>query len=321
MNVQVRRTFVIFTGALIFTMMLSAVGITNVEASKGKEKDRVRPFPMEQLEPSEVPDESKKRPVKSKHVISIKKIKRMRKTGKIKSPSENVPLTKLTSISTMKSTLIRISDPTKNPYNGVVFLASKIGGEWYRCSGTLIDANSVLTAAHCVYDNYNDVAATYVTVYPGEKNGSIGDGYNGLGIGYTEEWVDSDPPNEEVVSYYDVQYDFAVVNIDTYLTKRFTWPLRTSVSESEQVATTGYPAAYGYYMYKSVDEIADVDSIFHVISHNARQLSGMSGGPAWNSKQGRINQIGIISAGDATPSWACKFNSDRIDLINYWKGL
>ncbi|OYD08462.1 hypothetical protein CHM34_06435 [Paludifilum halophilum] len=66
-----------------------------------------------------------------------------------------------------------------------------------------------MTAAHCVYDTYNNVAASAIRVSPGR---SILMGALGLLRLAGRPTEDAQPDGEGKINYGDVRYDFAVVN-------------------------------------------------------------------------------------------------------------
>jgi glutamyl endopeptidase len=69
-------------------------------------------------------------------------------------------------------TRVRINPTTGIPYRQVVWITFSQDGSNYSCSGNLINANTVLTAGHCVHEGFGGSWSTNVRVYPG-RNGSL----------------------------------------------------------------------------------------------------------------------------------------------------
>jgi V8-like Glu-specific endopeptidase len=70
-----------------------------------------------------------------------------------------------------RDTRKQVPDTSAPPYSSAVLLQSRFPGDpagsWYTCSGTLIAADAVLTAAHCVYKHALGGLAEHVIAVPG----------------------------------------------------------------------------------------------------------------------------------------------------------
>ena len=64
-------------------------------------------------------------------------------------------------------TMSQIANTQDHPWRMNVKLVIRMGTSWYNCSGSMIDAETVLTAGHCVYDYGGYGWANEIWVYPG----------------------------------------------------------------------------------------------------------------------------------------------------------
>jgi hypothetical protein len=84
----------------------------------------------------------------------------------------------------MFANMSQITNVADHPFRMNAKLVMRYGSDWFVCSGTMRDAETVLTAGHCVYDYGGAGWADEIWVYPG---------YDGTG------W--SLPPDDSVGSY------------------------------------------------------------------------------------------------------------------------
>lgn len=214
----------------------------------------------------------------------------------------------------------RINPTTYFPYNAVANLEIRAqDGSWYACSGWYMDKNTVVTAAHCVYDNYDKEWSDFAFVTPA-RNGGTGEPYGwtyATDFHVTGEWINAKPSKKGYLNYGDVKHDYAVINVVDNHSKWFS--IRYSNHKNgESVNSTGYPGDKGYYfMYSSLGKITQLDTTEKVINHNCYVTGGMSGGPIFTSNDGDTTAIGINS----TASWSPQLTKSHYDRLKYWAGL
>lgn len=214
---------------------------------------------------------------------------------------------------------VRITDTTVSPYNSIaqIDFYDASTGNGYTCSGTFINQETVLTAAHCVYDSYNNRYYSGWHVYPGENGTDLPyHAFPATNAYVSSVWMNSSPPDSGRIYYSDVQNDFAVLKL-----AGSSHPYSQSVSSAsavgDSITSIGYPADhsiihngyYYYYMYRSAGKIDKIDS--GAITHSAYVTGGMSGGPIRKSSS-------IISV-NSTASWAPRFTSYHLNVLNDWK--
>lgn len=209
---------------------------------------------------------------------------------------------------------IKVSNTTSSPYNAMAQIDFRdASGNYYTCSGTFLDPDTVLTAAHCVYDNWNHQFYTWWNVYPGENGTTIPYGNFSSTSSYTDTgYITSQAPEPGKTYLGTVQYDYAVIKVNS----NHPYSLSTSTSSyiGDNITSYGYPWDLSpqngyYYLYKSSGVITNISS--NALIHTSYVQSGMSGGPILKSNS-------IISV-NSTASWAPKFTSTSRGLINTWK--
>ncbi|SHF37129.1 V8-like Glu-specific endopeptidase [Seinonella peptonophila] len=221
---------------------------------------------------------------------------------------------------------------TTYPYNAIAKLKStKPDGTIAHCTGIYIDRNTIITAAHCVY---NTVTNTPVTNIAWERS----PGPSGLPIyehgNTTKFWINSAYVNLEPVGTPTdpsaLQYDFAAIQVGQDSANWF--GIRATNHEAgEQVLATGYPISsdpnspyyYGDTQYKSLGNISSIVTFPGLLQTTAYLLGGMSGGPTWNTKVGTTAVIGINVGGpeDHSFSVSVRITGNTYNQIVYWKDL
>ncbi|MDQ2995507.1 MAG: serine protease [Chloroflexota bacterium] len=162
----------------------------------------------------------------------------------------------------------RITSTTSYPYGAIAHITSSIGG----CTGWLINANTVVTAGHCVFGSG---WATNVRVYPGRNGSSTPYGSCGASRLFSVTgWTSSKNRN----------YDYGAIKLNCSIGNStgsfgYRW---TSASLTGQASyTSGYPGdkTYGT-QWRSNDSIR-ISQTYRLYYANDT-FGGQSGSPVWN---------------------------------------
>lgn len=138
-----------------------------------------------------------------------------------------------------KDRRVQNTNTTIPPYNAISYLFVRWpDGKASRCTGFIIDRDSVLTAGHCVYSKGNGGWATGITVRPG-ANGSNNFPYGAFeseNLYSVTGWTE----------HSDRNYDYAVINISgTFPSTIGTFGYGVATNSNfggEFARVTGYPA-------------------------------------------------------------------------------
>lgn len=176
---------------------------------------------------------------------------------------------------------------------------------WY-----YIDKNTVLTAAHCLYDTYNNVWYKFAYIYParnGEDNYPYGWVYS-TNFYVNSSWINAEPADASSVYYKDVQNDWGIINLNSNHYYHLNFSTTAAVGDGDYAA--GYPADKGtYYLYRSLGKITSISG--GAIVHSSYVTGGMSGGPIYYTKNGVLGAISINS----THNWGLYINSTKKSTI------
>ncbi|WP_175552394.1 trypsin-like serine peptidase [Seinonella peptonophila] len=256
-------------------------------------------------------------------VTDLPKPKVSEKNGFLGSDNEKMDTKNL--LNSLVPNNLEITHHTTYPYNAVArLLVEKTPGNYNWCSGFYIDRNTIITAAHCVYNTTTNTPAVNI-----EYERSPGPTGNPLyEFGATKKfWINSgyvDLPNENG-NISDSKYDFAAVQVGKDSANWF--GIRNSNHQpGEQILLTGYPSGGEYdasIQYKSLGVISSIENYNGILQTTGYMHDGMSGGPSWNTKVGTTAVIGINSASlsDYSYSFSTRIEGSTYDRIIYWRDL
>lgn len=181
---------------------------------------------------------------------------------------------------------VRNTSTTIHPYNAITYLYLRWpNGETGRCTGFIIDRDSVLTAGHCIYSSSNGGWADRITVRPG-ANGVDNFPYGAFeskNLYSVTGWTKDE----------DRDYDYGVINIDGTFPSTigsFGYGVATSSNFSGKFARiTGYPAdrsgvdstkpLYTQWYHSGTTQLPLLNS--RLVLYDADTSGGQSGSPVY----------------------------------------
>ena len=207
-----------------------------------------------------------------------------------------------------------ISGSANRPWSAVVqVFAAFASGLQVSGSGVIVDRNSVLTAAHVVYDQ-NEGKATEVVVYPG-YNGDLpifspsNDYYVATEVTSFGAELNNNP---NVITLTEIGRDVAVLGFSEELGARTNGGMKiVPLGPSGIVNITGYPSKTpaglpdGEHMWTDIGFVTN-NGDGTLVTRGPFIASGHSGGPAWfDADPGpgfTPSVVGLVSASEPGPS-------------------
>ncbi|PNZ84462.1 serine peptidase, S1 family [Staphylococcus microti] len=193
-----------------------------------------------------------------------------------------------------------------NPYKKIVLLKMHFKTGFFSGTGAMINKNTVLTAAHNVYDYASKSFADQITVLAGVAPGKIPLGTaTAIQKFVPDEWINSGAS----------EHDFAVLKLNNDLGNKtgfFTFSQDISLNQPLQIA--GYPGdkkTHTQYTGKGTLLDFNKDNLFY----NVDTYNGESGSPILNA-QNEI--IGVHTNGPGGYNYGTRINNDKLALIKQW---
>lgn len=241
------------------------------------------------------------------------------------------------------SDFTRVTDRNSYPYRAIAEIETTWpNGKVSLCTGFFIDADSVATAGHCVYDTYLNVYATEVVVYPFGRADGVGHFSSKFYV--SSSWINvTSAKADGTMAQADFAKDYGVIDLYGAPANDYGWgwfAIRDYNHEvGEGINLSGFTAdLYGNYshsydvlgdgLYKSLGNVTDLDT--YLIISSAFCWHGMSGGPSFNTKNGTTAVIGVTNGTSASsinePESSNYSLSARIigytkTNLEYWSGL
>ncbi len=190
----------------------------------------------------------------------------------------------------------RVTDTTVFPYNAICDIVAyyKDGTVAYG-TGTLYCANSIITAAHVVFDKKTREWADRVEVYVGRN-------------GYSSYIQLAQSTRMIIHKFYyndaNEEYDYAIVDLNKSFGNWIGYGYYKDINKAagKEVSVTGYPTDEGYYyMYTAKEKIKDATD--RIIRHYVDTSGGDSGAAIIDSEYGVIVGIHTTTVDSPWPWW------------------
>ncbi|HWJ79129.1 MAG TPA: serine protease [Niallia sp.] len=209
---------------------------------------------------------------------------------------------------------VRVTDTTTFPHRAITYLYVRWpNGEANRCTGFIINTNTVVTAGHCVYSHTKGGWATRITVRPG-ANGADNFPYGAFEStklfsvkGFTENEVESN--------------DYGAIKISGSFPASigsFGYGVATESNFGGEFArVTGYPTDANKPLYTQWMHSGTIDlSILGFAFHDADTTGGQSGSPMYLKEN---NIARAIHTGDGKPkNVGVRITSGVFENLQLW---
>ena len=198
--------------------------------------------------------------------------------------------------------------------NAVVRITETVDGAGWEGTGVLISPDEVLTANHLAYRSGNGGhIATDIQVVPGYQSGAAPLGtYTGTVAHY------SAVTNEPIITYTDMQDDYAIIHLTTPVANATTLRLESDYAGGT-VHITGYPLSANGSLIDSVQTVATDPSL--TLYDSLPLGDGSSGSPVWHiGADGYASVVGVVSAvsADKNTAYSAKLTASDVAQINAW---
>lgn len=200
------------------------------------------------------------------------------------------------------------------PARAQVLVTGKFGTSTYRCSGVMINKDTVATAGHCVHSSNTKVWANTVVVYPGRNGSSLPYGSCTAKRLYSVTgWTVS--KNEE--------YDYGAIKLNCTVGNTVGWfGYTTAVPTGFPSIVQGYPGDKPLDQWLSADRVATVTT--RQLFYRNDTVGGMSGSPVWYDLNGPY-LIGIHAYGThgiaphSTHNHGTRITTEVANNLTSWK--
>lgn len=222
---------------------------------------------------------------------------------------------------------IQITDTTEAPWRSVVQLVAfdENSNILSTCSGSMVDDLTVLTAAHCVFDDANGIYHSILAI-PGSDgiNMPFGSGFAyGYSVSLPVGWVNSagQPLTQRV------EYDFALLHLQISDFSTATRPFMPlgSPTDAYLASPAVYLASAGYPGDKSLGTMWLATGYVQLYSENTIYsdmdvVPGQSGAPLWlvDFSSDSAATVGVISLHGTLSNVSVRFSPGHLAALHNW---
>ncbi|SDX41983.1 glutamyl endopeptidase [Marininema mesophilum] len=199
---------------------------------------------------------------------------------------------------------VRVNRTTSFPYSAIVQISSDIGD----CTGWFINADTIVTAGHCVYNIDTDKWATGATITPGrDRNNAPFGTVKSKSFHSVEGWITNK----------DTNYDYAAIKINSDIGNKtgwfgLNWKTVTRIGSGETMS--GYPRDKDYgTQWRQSDKIRQVND---KKLYYTNDTNGQSGSPVYQKNN---HSIAIHTDGGNPYNQGIRINEDVFNNLMYWK--